>query len=226
MIALIPARGGSRRVPRKNLRMAGGKPLIAWTIEAARSARSVDRVVVTTEDREIAEVARQHGAEAPFLRPEHLSTDTATSADVVDHALRELRLHETPDVCFVLLQPTSPLRTAADIDSAAALLQNTDVVISVTPLPHSMEWLRIIDEEGRLRPWVGPGPAALAGDGPLYQLNGAIYMMRAGRFLRDGDLSPAMATAYVMPQERSLDVDTEFDLHLCDLILTANERRV
>ncbi len=206
-------------MPRKNLRLAGGQPLIAWTIEAAKCARSVDRVVVSTDDREIAEVAKHHGAEVPFLRPASLSTDTATSADVVVHALRELQIDEHS--CFVLLQPTSPLRTSADIDAAAALLVNSDAVVSVTPLAHSLQWLRTIDQDGRLQPWLDRQAAE-----PIYQLNGAIYMMSSGRFYGDGELVPAMAAAYVMPQERSIDVDTEFDLHLCDLILTAHEAHV
>jgi CMP-N,N'-diacetyllegionaminic acid synthase len=222
MIALIPARGGSRRVPRKNLRRVGGKPLIAWTIEAARDARAVDRVIVTTDDPEIADVARDHGAEIPFLRPPILATDTATSADVVTHALRALHMAELADSSFALLQPTSPLRTASDIDAAADMLAAGDAVVSVTPMAHSVRWLRTIDSDGFLHPWL----AADVRDLTLYQLNGAIYMMRTDRFLRDGELIPSMARAYVMPQERSVDIDTEFDLNLCDLILNEHEASV
>jgi CMP-N-acetylneuraminic acid synthetase len=225
VIALIPARGGSRRVPRKNLRLTGGKPLIAWTIEAARAASCVDRVIVTTDDREIADVATQHGAEVPFLRPPSLATDGAASADVVGHALRELRLHEGSNSPFVLLQPTSPLRTSQDIDAAAALLVKGDAVVSVTPAAHSVHWFRTIDGQGRLRPWLDRSATDLRDTESVYALNGAIYVTCAGRFLRDGNLMPEMTMAYVMPQERSLDIDTEFDLRLCDLILAANETR-
>jgi CMP-N-acetylneuraminic acid synthetase len=219
VIALIPARGGSRRVPRKNLRAAGGKPLIAWTIEAAKHACCVDRVVVSTDDREIADVSRQYGAEIPFLRPAALSTDSATSAAVVKHALRELGVHEASDASFVLLQPTSPLRTSGDIDEAALLLERTAAVVSVTPLLHSLAWIRTLDESGHLRSPAG----RFEQRSDLYELNGAIYMMSAGRFFTDYELIPDPAAGYVMPRERSIDIDTEFDLHLCDLLLTTHD---
>jgi N-acylneuraminate cytidylyltransferase/CMP-N,N'-diacetyllegionaminic acid synthase len=222
VIAIIPARGGSRRVPRKNLRLVGGRPLIAWTIEAAKTARSVDRVVVTTDDREIADVSKREGAEVPFIRPAALSTDTATSVDVVAHALGELGVNPTSDSLFVLLQPTSPLRTGADIDAAAALLSTGDAVVSVTPVAHPVQWLRTIGTDGFLQPWLESDKTRE----PLYELNGAIYLMSSRDFHRERQFLPPRTAPYVMPRERSIDIDTEFDLHLCDLILSAHEAHV
>lgn len=219
LVAIIPARGGSRRVPRKNVRLTGGKPLIAWTIEAAKKAASVDRVVVTTDDAEIAAVANEYGAEVPFVRPPHLSTDTATSADVVTHVIEALALNALPNASFVLLQPTSPLRTAGDIDAAALLPRSREAVVSVTPLAEPVQWLRTIDAEGRMRRWLERDPDDGRAE-QLYHLNGAIYMMRIARFLDNRELIPSDAIAYVMPPERSLDVDTEFDLRFCDFLLT------
>jgi CMP-N-acetylneuraminic acid synthetase len=140
-LALVPARGGSKGIPRKNIALLGGKPLIAWTIQAARSASSIDRVVVSTDDAEIAEIAVHYGAEVPFLRPADLSGDRAAAQPVIAHAVSWLAVHEgwTAEA-VAYLQPTSPLRGAADIDHAAELLttRNADTVVSVVPVPHNM----------------------------------------------------------------------------------------
>ena len=186
--------------------------MIAWTINAATEAASVDRVVVSTDDAEVARIAEEHGADVPFMRPAALSTDSASSEDVIAHALEMLGLDRDSDESFALLQPTSPLRTSQDIDDAAALLPGNDAVISVTALQHAA-WLHTIDN-GLLRPWKH--------NDPLHILNGAIYMTRAGRFLRDRNLAPARTAAYVMPADRSVDVDTELDLKLCDVLLSAS----
>ena len=226
MIAIVPARGGSQGVLRKNVRPAGGKPLIAWTIEAAKSSASVKRIIVTTDDLEIADLAKQYGAEVPFLRPADLATDTATSVNVVAHALHKLGFDEESDAPFILLQPTSPLRTSGDIDAAAALLEEAEAVVSVTVVSHPPQWLRTIDTNRCLQPWLSGEVQRRQDSGALYELNGAIYITRAGRFLRELSFSPAVTAAYVMPKERSLDIDTEFDLQLCNLLLTQNETHV
>ena len=139
VLGLIPARGGSKSIPRKNLAPLGGKPLIAWTCEAALGARCLDRVVVSTDDEEIAAVAEAHGVAAPFRRPAALSGDQATSAEAAIHAVEWLDRHQGWRAnLLVLLQPTSPLRTAAQIDAALGLMRErqAETVVSVIEVPH------------------------------------------------------------------------------------------
>lgn len=224
-LAVIPARAGSKRLPRKNLLPLGGKPLIAWTVEAALGARGVTHVLVSTDSEEIAAVARACGANAPFLRPASLATDTASSLDVVRHAVEfaagPLAL---PCELTVLLQPTSPLRTSADIDAALDLLaaKGADAVVSVCEADHSPLWMNTL-------------PADLSLDGFLreevknrrsqdlprhYRLNGAVYACRTEVLLREETFLPARgAFAYVMPKERSVDVDDALDLALARCLL-------
>jgi len=153
ILAIITARGGSKGVPRKNIRVLGSKPLIAWTIEAA--LRSIDsmRLIVSTDNAEIAEVSREYGAEIPFLRPVELAGDTSTSVSAVLHAVVWLAEHENyrPDL-ILLLQPTSPFRSSQDIDSSLKLQRENaaDAVVSVTPNLRPLQWLRKIDEQGML----------------------------------------------------------------------------
>lgn len=160
VLCLIPARGGSRRIPRKNLRLLGGKPLIAHSIEHALAARSIGRTIVSTDDAETAGVARQYGAEVPFIRPAEISGEGSTDLETFDHALGWLRQHEgyVPDIC-VHLRPTYPLRAVEDIDRMVAILKDSpkfDSVRSVAPAaetPFKM-WFR--DQSGLLSPAVNP----------------------------------------------------------------------
>lgn len=225
VLALITARGGSKGVPRKNLKPVAGRPLIAWTIQAARGARRVDRVVVSTDDAAIAEVAKAWGASAPFLRPAELASDQATSREVALHALDWLALRQgyQPD-WLLLLQPTSPLRLAEDIDRAVDLARASGAraVVSVCPAHPHPQWCQRLDETGRLHPWVeGNGLAQRRQDlPPAYALNGAIYLVRAQDLMAGGDWLGPDTLAYLMPAERSLDIDSPWDLHLADLVLS------
>ncbi|HEX9660078.1 MAG TPA: acylneuraminate cytidylyltransferase family protein, partial [Rhodothermales bacterium] len=161
VLAVIPARGGSKGVPRKNLVQLCGRPLIAYTIGAGLSATSVSRLVVSTEDEEIASVARSLGADVPFIRPATLATDTAQSLPVVQHAIQAVEEVEgTPYDVIVMLQPTTPLRTAGDIDSAVALLleSGADSVVSVVDVGgHHPYRMKRIDDDGRLVNFVEQG---------------------------------------------------------------------
>ncbi len=224
MLALIPARGGSKGFPRKNVATLAGRPLIAHTIEAAKAAASVDRVVVSTDDEEIGAAARAAGAELPFTRPAALATDEAATADVIRHAVRALGLGD--DDAFVLLQPTSPLRTAQDIDEAIALFQDrdADAVISVTAHEHPLAWAQLLNEDGLLLPH-----PSLAAEGRrqdltvTYRPNGAIYVIRLANFLRHGQIRGPRTYGYAMPPERSVDIDTPFDLRLAACLLRDRE---
>lgn len=215
ILGLIPARGGSKGIPRKNVLPIAGKPLIAWTIEAALAAGSIGRVVVTTDDDEIAEVSARHGADVPFRRPADLARDETPGIDPVLHTIDALPGYDT----VVLLQPTSPLRIAADIDAAVAMAGSGATVVSVTEAPHA-EWIFAMDAAGRLD--IDPDrPAAQRRQDMArrYALNGAIYvagcnLLRARRtFLAPGTLG------YAMPAERSVDIDGPLDWRLAELLL-------
>ena len=221
-LALVVARGGSKSIPRKNLAPLAGKPLIAWTIEAALRCRTELRVAVSTEDAEIARVAAECGAEVPFVRPADLARDDTPSIDVVVHALDELGRHGYDPERVLLLQPTSPLRTAEDIDAAVALAaeRGATSVVGVT-LAAEHPWLtKRVTTDGVLEDFMAHPPVTRRQDlEPAYALNGAIYLVRTA-WLRSSRSFYAEAThAYVMPRERSLDVDEPWDLHLCELVL-------
>ena len=216
--ALIPARGGSKGIPRKNVRPIAGKPLIAWTIEAARAARGIDTVVVTTEDAEIADVARSWGAEIPFLRPAELAADETPGVDPVLHAIEMLPEHDA----VVLLQPTSPLRTAADIEGLLALVAQADApsAVSICEPDSHPSWMYRLDEDGRLAPLLQIPPAARRQDlPPVYSLNGAIYYARTAWLRERRNFLGAETVGYRMPGERSVDIDGPLDWRLAELLL-------
>jgi CMP-N,N'-diacetyllegionaminic acid synthase len=223
-VAIIPARGGSKGVRRKNIAPVGGRPLLAWTIETARAARTVNRIVVTTDDAEIAKIANDHNAEVPFLRPASLATDYTSGMDVLLHAVRWLEENEGYHSDWVLLlQPTSPLRTAEDIDTAfsIATAHNADAVVSANPAQTHPYWMKKIESDGRFSEFfeqqkVDANRQELP---PAFALNGAIYLIKNKTLLSQQNFFNSRTYAYVMPQERSLDVDTEWDLHLADLVL-------
>ncbi len=228
-LALISARGGSKGITGKNIRQVAGKPLIAWTIAAASESRVCQRIIVSTDSPEIADAARQHGAEIPFMRPAELATDDASGTDPVLHAVRWLDLHENfaPE-WVMLLQPTSPLRTSLDIRRAVALAEekNADAVVSVAPVEDHPFWMKRIDADGCLEDFIRlEKPFNRRQDLPeVYALNGAIYLVHRTVLLGQETLFPPRTHALVMPRERSLDVDTPWDLYLADLILKDRER--
>ena len=225
ILGLIPARGGSKRLPRKNLLPLAGRPLIAWTIAAALAARGIDRVVVSTDDAEIADTARAHGAEVPFMRPAALADDHASGLQVMLHALNELQAAGEQFDFVALLQPTSPLRRTDDIEGAIARLRETrgDMVVSVCASDHPPEWANTLPPDGALRDFFRPGIRGVRSqDLPVqYRLNGAIYLYNCRRLLETGsDIMDDNAYAYIMPRERSIDIDTALDLHIAEAILT------
>lgn len=219
--AMIPARGGSKGVPRKNLADLGGRPLIAHTIEAALAGRCVDRVMVSTEDDEIAEVARRCGAEVPFVRPAELATDEASGDDVSRHWLEWVDDHEPRPWAVVHLQATSPLRTADDIDRSIELLASGDwpCVASVCPArDHPAYMYRLVGD--RAEPFLDASalPSHRQRAEALFRLNGAIYATRFGAALEIGKFHARPFGAYVMPAERSIDIDTPLDLAVAETI--------
>ncbi len=177
-LAIIPARGGSKRLPRKNVLDLAGKPLIAWTIDAAKSSKYIDSIVVTSDDAEILQVAKDLSVDT-IKRPVELASDTATTFDAIEHTIQQV--HGKYDF-VILLQPTSPLRTAKHIDEAIELLahRNTDAVISVCETDHSPLWSNTISKDGSLEGFISEDIKNNRGqDLPFYfRLNGAIYISR------------------------------------------------
>lgn len=223
-LAIIPARGGSKRLPRKNVLDLAGKPLIAWTIEAALQSQYLHKVVVSSDDAEIAQVAQQYGADVPFMRPEPLARDESSSIDVLKHTLMELENRGERYRYLVLLQPTSPLRTAAHIDAAieTLLAKQADAVVSVCELDHPVEWSNTLPEDLSLD---GFFPAQYRGlrsqDLPKrYRINGAIYITDIARFQQENALLyDGNAFAYIMDKRDSIDVDDETDFLMAKVLM-------
>jgi CMP-N-acetylneuraminic acid synthetase len=216
ILGLINARGGSKAVPRKNIKSLLGKPLIAYSIEAGLKAAKLDRVVVSTDDYEIAEVARCCGADVPFMRPAELATDTTLQIDVVLHALRTLAdAGEFYDI-VVILQPTCPLRTPADIDGALELMEVTeaDTVISVTEV-QGQHPLTMYSElpDGLLEPLLKSNHAGVLRQQfpKIWWRNGSIYAVRTKTVLENGELYGEKVRGYHMPADRSANIDEPID---------------
>ncbi|HEV7406408.1 MAG TPA: acylneuraminate cytidylyltransferase family protein [Chthoniobacteraceae bacterium] len=222
VLALIPARSGSKGLPGKNIRAFHGRPLLHWTIAAARASGVAERVIVSTDDAAMAEIAQAGGAEIPFLRPPELARDETPMLDVALDALAKLEADGFVADALLLLQPTSPLRGAKDLQAAAALLGDSDAVVSVAPVKQHPHWLQRIDETGRLQPYEPASEAARRQDLPaVYALNGAIYFVRTEALRRERTFRPAGTKAYVMPPERSVDIDTEIDWQLAELLFSS-----
>jgi len=220
-IALIPARGGSRGLPRKNTADLCGKPLIAWTIEAALKSATMTHVFVTTEDDEIADLATRHGATV-IARPARLATDDARTEDVVQHALDAIDERGIAVRYFALLQPTSPLRDERHIDElvAGALKAGASCAWSVVSAEHH-PFKMLVERDGGLRPVVGVDELG----SPRQQLprafrqNGAIYWMSCDAFRRHRTFFVPPVHPYEMSREQSVDVDTAADLNACRKLL-------
>jgi N-acylneuraminate cytidylyltransferase len=211
VLGLIPARGGSKGVPGKNIRPLGGKPLIAWTIDAAKGCGAIDRLVLSSDDPQIIRVATQHGCEAPFVRSAELASDTAPTMDVVLDALERCPGFDM----VVLLQPTSPLRTSEDISQALDLCvrSHAPACVSVAPAAESPYWMYTLGPRSQMKPLLPVTGFTRRQDLPsVYSLNGAIYVADAGWLKRTRSFLTEETVAYVMPAERSADVDTESDL--------------
>lgn len=224
ILAVIPARVGSKGIPRKNIAPIAGHPLIAWTILEAQKSKSLSRIVVSTDSEEIAAVARRYQAEVPFLRPADLAQDETPGIAPALHALHWMEEKEGCRPNYVMyLQPTSPLRTAQDIEGAIDLLQKkrAEAVISVTEADQHPFWMKTISPEGKLEDFQKADRAFdCRQELPLvYTLNGAIYLTRREVLLEKRSFYSEATYAYVMPRERSIDIDTAWDLRLAGMIL-------
>ena len=217
-------------MPRKNVRLLGGKPLIAHTILAALGAQLLDRTVVTTDDVEIAEISRHFGAETPFMRPPDLAADETLAEPVIEHALLWLEEHENyrPDY-VMLLQPTSPLRTSEDIDNSIkiAMENDADGVVSLCEPKHHPYLVKRLGDQGEIVDFVPMDRSYKRRQDlpPAYGLTGAVYMVRREIMLEQKTFYTQRTFPYIMPVERSVDIDTPWDLALAEFLLEGGADR-
>jgi len=223
VLALIPARGGSKGIINKNIIDLCGKPLIAYTIEAAVKSRYIDDVVVTTDSRRIAEVALEYGAQVPFLRPEALASDTSKTIDAVLHAISTLENQGKKYDILVLLQPTQPLRNEDDIDSSLELcVEKKGGVVSVSEVGDHPILIRQIDEDGILNKMLAVDSTVRRQDMPTYyRVNGCVYVNDISEVNEDLSFNDNRIP-YVMPRERAVDIDEPVDLCVAAYYLGKN----
>jgi CMP-N,N'-diacetyllegionaminic acid synthase len=220
VIAIIPARGGSKGLPGKNIVRVGGKPLLVWTIEAARRARHIDRLILSSDDEAIIAVGREFGCDVPFKRDARLAADDSPTMDVVLDALQRCPGYDW----VVLLQPTSPLRSAEDIDGILerCTAAKAPACVSVCEAEQSPYWMYTLAVGGRLAPLL-PSTATRRQDLPrVYVLNGAAYVADIAWLASTRSFLTPETVAYEMPIERSLVIDTEADLATAQTYLRAS----
>jgi len=225
LLAIIPARSGSKRLPNKNILPLHGKPLIQWSIDAAINSSFIDAVVVSTDSIEIADIAEKGGARVPFIRPAELSSDESTSIDVVLHAINELGSRGEYFNYVMLLQPTSPLRTEKHIDESVQLLlsKGAKAVVSVCRITHPIEWIGEIQDDLSMDAFIkNIEPARRAQDFPdRYSLNGSIYLVSVSEFVKYKKFAIDQGCfAYKMEPESSVDIDEQLDFEVCEMIMS------
>jgi N-acylneuraminate cytidylyltransferase/CMP-N,N'-diacetyllegionaminic acid synthase len=219
VLGLIPARGGSKGVPNKNIRELDGKPLIAHSIKAGQKSSSIDTVVVSTDDDEIAIIAEQYGARVPFIRPDHLAADEAPTAPVIKHVVEYLRKQGEEYSTFVLLQPTSPLRTKEHIDEAYSQYNGSDVDSLISAYPtYDTRWEQTPKGAEKLN-YTDAGKRR-QNRNPEYVINGAVYVTDVAEFMKTENTITGKTGIYEMSERESVDIDTPFDLWLAEQILS------
>lgn len=227
ILAIIMARGGSKRLPNKNILEFNGKPLIAWTIGAAKKSRYIDRVIVTTDSPQIAEIAKEYGADVPFIRPGDLASDTATSMDTALHALDFIKTGEGKEYDYLAqLQPTSPLRTEKHIDEAIELLlsdENLDAVSSFYVWEKKPQWLHCENENGLLETCLEMKESYVNAKDYLIP-NGAIALVKTATIYAERTFYPKKIKAYIMDRNDSADIDTIEDFKLAEMFVKARNQ--
>lgn len=228
ILAIIPARGGSKGLPGKNIKELNGKPLIAYTIEAARESKFIDRVVVSTDDIEIANISMSYGAEIPCLRPKELSNDMSPTIDCILHMLEYLKTNDLYIPKYVaLLQCTSPLRNNKHLDEAIERLKSTkkDAIVSVCEAEVNPYWANIFNGDN-LEYFIEEGRSILRRqDLPkVYRENGAIYIIKTEVLIKEKTFEPKNLTGYIMSNEASIDIDTLLDFKFAEIIIKERSR--
>ncbi|PKM61030.1 MAG: CMP-N-acetlyneuraminic acid synthetase [Firmicutes bacterium HGW-Firmicutes-4] len=224
-IAIIPARSGSKGLKDKNIKLLNGKPLIAYTIEAALSSCIFEDVVVTTDSEDYAKIVKKYGATVPFIRDEKLSGDTVTSYDVVVDVFNKLKEKKYDNL--MLLQPTSPLRSSEDIKNAMQLFldKKANAVVSLCEVDHSPIFTGMISEDLNIDGFIKKGTSYRRQDLPrYYRINGAIYLANIDYYIENTDLYRQNCYAYIMKKENSVDIDDKLDFIFAETLLKNKER--
>lgn len=221
-LAIIPARSGSKGLPHKNIKQLNGKPMIAYTIQAAIQSDLFDRIIVSTDDEEYAQISREYGAEVPFLRNEDLAQDHTTITDVLLDVLGKLEdMREFYDY-FMLLQPTSPLRDAEDIKESVKMIfdKNGNAVVSMCPVEHPIEWATYLEEEKKIENFIINKSSNLRqGCKQAYRLNGAIYLTDIVYYKKYKNFYKENCYAYIMTKHKSIDIDDLYDFYYAESVL-------
>lgn len=229
ILVIITARGGSKRIPKKNIKPLNGRPLVSYSIKSALSSKYADKVIVSTDDKEIAKVAKKYSAQVPFMRPAELAIDTALTLPVLQHAVNYIESvdKEKFDI-IVAIQPTSPLVLAEDIDMAIEKLIKTKAnsCISVCQISERPEWMHIFKGK-KIKPFikVKSEENRRSQDLPkLFRMNGAVYVIKRDTLIKKGMiLDNDNATAIIMPRDRSLDIDEPMDFYVAEAIMKLNK---
>jgi len=231
VVAIIPARGGSKGLPRKNVLPLAGKPLIVWSIEAAENSRYIDRHIISTDDEEIASVARENFGEVPFIRPEQFSTDQSSSYDVLEHAILFLKEENHNYDYVVLLEPTSPLRTSEDIDRALEYLHNNkniaDSIVGVSHMESTHPVFSIrINPTGLISPFKGKVFQILRRQEieELFFFEGTVYVSKVNALMEQKTFYHNKTLPYIVPRWKSLEIDEMIDLICAEAILKNLEK--
>ncbi len=219
-LGIIPARGGSKGIPRKNIRDLAGKPLVAWTIEEAAKSQYLDRCVISTDDTEIADIARNFGGDVPFMRPAELAQDGTPSIDVVLHVVNEITGYDY----VVLLQPTSPLRTANDIDDGImfCLSHGTESCVGIVEATESPYWMYNLDKANKMSAIISLSEEKKYQRQKLpkaYSVNGAMYINSVHSLRKTKMFIHGETIGYIMPRERSWDIDTLLDFKIVEMLM-------
>lgn len=224
ILGVIVARGGSKGIPRKNIKDLCGKPLIAYTLDAVKHSTLLTRTILSTDDQEIADVAKQYGADVPFLRPSDLAQDKSTAIPVIQHALNFLQEHDNEVYDYVMiLQPTSPFRLGEDIDASIQKIVDTgaDSVMSMVELiDFSVKKLKKIEDDIILPLIVDEGKTTEQRDKdiPTYKRNCAIYLTKVDCIMQ-GDLFGQISRPYIMPAERSIDINKPIEFEMAEFFM-------
>lgn len=224
VVAIIPARGGSKGLPRKNIKPLLGKPLIAWSIEQAHNSKYIDRVVVSTDDHEIENISKQFGAEIPFLRPEYLASDSASTIDVILHAVNFFEEANQSFDILVLLEPTSPLRESTDIDKALEMLiaaPTAESIVGVSRVESTHPSFLVRLENNFLRPYINSDFKVIRRQDleQLYFFEGTLYIAYTESLKKRKKYYHENALGYIVPKWKSFEVDDELDFLIIETIL-------
>lgn len=228
-LAIIPARSGSKGLKDKNIKLLSGKPLLAYTIEAARESGLFDEIMVSTDSQEYADIAKQWGANVPFLRSNELSNDTASSWDAVKEVLERYKNLGTEFDTVALLQPTSPLRTSNDIIEGYNVMKvkEANFVVGVCEMDHSPLWANTLPEDLSMENFIRPEVVKVPRQNipTYYRINGALYIVKVDYLMKTPDIYADRSFALVMRKENSIDIDDQLDFTIAEVLISERSKK-